>query len=193
MNFLAHLHLAKLADSSLIGNIAADFIRGDPYLIYCETIADGIMLHRRIDKMIDSLPIIKACRHYFSSEHTRVAPITLDIVWDHFLALHWHTLVPTISLRNFIMESQKKIELDHYVMPDQVQTFITTLWQQNWLERYADLQFIAHVLQGMAQRRPKLIKLATSINDVERHYIQLETTFFAFYPEIMTLATQKLL
>ncbi|MEQ2016588.1 ACP phosphodiesterase, partial [Photorhabdus bodei] len=27
MNFLAHLHLATLADSSLLGNLMADFVR----------------------------------------------------------------------------------------------------------------------------------------------------------------------
>jgi acyl carrier protein phosphodiesterase len=30
MNFLAHLHLAHLADSSLPGNLLADFVRGNP-------------------------------------------------------------------------------------------------------------------------------------------------------------------
>jgi acyl carrier protein phosphodiesterase len=30
MNFLAHLHLAHLADSSLSGNLLADFVRGNP-------------------------------------------------------------------------------------------------------------------------------------------------------------------
>ena len=30
MNFLAHLHLAHLADSSLPGNLMADFVRGNP-------------------------------------------------------------------------------------------------------------------------------------------------------------------
>ncbi|STU59390.1 phosphodiesterase [Klebsiella pneumoniae subsp. ozaenae] len=29
MNFLAHLHLAHLADSSLPGNLMADFVRGN--------------------------------------------------------------------------------------------------------------------------------------------------------------------
>ncbi len=30
MNFLAHLHLADLAESSLSGNLLADFVRGNP-------------------------------------------------------------------------------------------------------------------------------------------------------------------
>ncbi|MCV5245975.1 ACP phosphodiesterase, partial [Escherichia coli] len=53
MNFLAHLHLAHLADSSLPGNLMADFVRGNPQGDYPAEIIDGIYMHRRIDVMTD--------------------------------------------------------------------------------------------------------------------------------------------
>ncbi|MGU0043849.1 ACP phosphodiesterase [Escherichia coli] len=34
MNFLAHLHLAHLAESSLSGNLLADFVRGNPEEVF---------------------------------------------------------------------------------------------------------------------------------------------------------------
>lgn len=43
MNFLAHLHLAHLADSSLPGNLMADFVRGNPQGDYPAEIIDGIL------------------------------------------------------------------------------------------------------------------------------------------------------
>ncbi len=55
MNFLAHLHLAHLADSSLPGNLMADFVRGNPQGDYPAEIIDGIYMHRRIDVMTDNL------------------------------------------------------------------------------------------------------------------------------------------
>ena len=51
MNFIAHLHLAHLADSSLPGNLLADFVRGNPQADYPADIVDGIFMHRRIDVM----------------------------------------------------------------------------------------------------------------------------------------------
>ncbi|NQF18717.1 ACP phosphodiesterase, partial [Enterobacter hormaechei] len=42
MNFLAHLHLAHLADSSLSGNLLADFVRGNPAEAYSPEVVDGI-------------------------------------------------------------------------------------------------------------------------------------------------------
>src|SRR5471030_909361 len=102
MNYLAHLHLASLADSSLLGNLMADFVRGDPDGQYSAEIVSGIRMHRRVDTLTDSLPEVKIARGYFRAEFRRVAPITLDVVWDHFLSRHWETLVPSISLEDFI-------------------------------------------------------------------------------------------
>ncbi|EYU17222.1 ACP phosphodiesterase, partial [Photorhabdus aegyptia] len=47
MNFLAHLHLATLADSSLLGNLMADFVRGNPEGQYSADVVAGIRMHRR--------------------------------------------------------------------------------------------------------------------------------------------------
>ena len=49
MNFLAHLHLAHLADSSLSGNLLADFVRGNPADEWPADVVEGIFMHRRID------------------------------------------------------------------------------------------------------------------------------------------------
>lgn len=84
MNFLAHLHLAALADSSLLGNLLADFVRGNPQGEYPPEIVAGIMMHRRVDVMTDTLPLVKEARTYFSADYRRVSPITLDVLWDHF-------------------------------------------------------------------------------------------------------------
>ncbi len=80
MNFLAHLHLAHLADSSLPGNLMADFVRGNPQGDYPAEIIDGIFMHRRIDVMTDNLAEVKEAREWFRPQTRRVAPITLDDV-----------------------------------------------------------------------------------------------------------------
>ncbi|VTM86314.1 acyl carrier protein phosphodiesterase [Raoultella ornithinolytica] len=101
MNFLAHLHLAHLADSSLPGNLLADFVRGNPQADYPADIVDGIFMHRRIDVMTDNLPEVKAARDWFRPQTRRVAPITLDVMWDHFLSHHWARISPDMPLNEF--------------------------------------------------------------------------------------------
>ncbi|MDN6111339.1 MAG: ACP phosphodiesterase, partial [Enterobacterales bacterium] len=191
MNFLAHLHLASLANSSLYGNILADFVRGNPQGNYSEQVIDGIFMHRRVDVMTDRLPQVLEAKRLFREEFRRVAPITLDVVWDHFLALHWQELEPEISLHSFVNRAQIEIVPMLPDSPERFQNLNAYMWQERWLERYAELPFIAKVLQGMAIRRPKLCALAVSFNDIENNYTLLEQTFWQFYPQMIAQAKAK--
>ncbi|TBL76981.1 DUF479 domain-containing protein [Obesumbacterium proteus] len=193
MNFLAHLHLASLANSSLYGNILADFVRGNPQGNYSEKVIDGIFMHRRVDVMTDRLPQVLEAKRLFREEFRRVAPITLDVVWDHFLALHWQELEPEISLHSFVNRAQIEIVPMLPDSPERFQNLNAYMWQERWLERYAELPFIAKVLQGMANRRPKLGALAGSFNDIENNYTFLEQTFWQFYPQMIAQAKAKTL
>ena len=193
MNFLAHLHLASLANSSLYGNILADFVRGNPQGNYSEKVIDGIFMHRRVDVMTDRLPQVLEAKRFFREEFRRVAPITLDVVWDHFLALHWQELEPAISLQAFVNRAQIEIVPMLPDSPERFQNLNAYMWQERWLERYAELPFIAKVLQGMANRRPKLGALAGSFIDIENNYTLLEQTFWQFYPQMIAQAKAKTL
>lgn len=193
MNFLAHLHLASLANSSLYGNILADFVRGNPQGNYSDNVIDGIFMHRRVDVMTDRLPQVLEAKRFFREEFRRVAPITLDVVWDHFLALHWQELEPAISLQAFINRAQIEIVPMLPDSPERFQNLNAYMWQERWLERYAELPFIAKVLQGMANRRPKLGALAGSFIDIENNYALLEQTFWQFYPQMIAQAKAKTL
>ncbi|MBS9426198.1 ACP phosphodiesterase [Photorhabdus caribbeanensis] len=191
MNFLAHLHLATLADSSLLGNLMADFVRGNPEGQYSADVVAGIRMHRRVDVLTDTHPLVIQARHLFSAPYRRVAPITLDIIWDHFLSLYWDKLVPTYSLPAFIHHVRNQIEPHLYYTPEKFQELNEFLWPQNWLIRYADLAFIADVLTGMARRHPKLSALSGSFQDIEQHYADFETLFWQFYPYMMEKAENK--
>ncbi|PWC15204.1 ACP phosphodiesterase [Brenneria roseae subsp. americana] len=191
MNFLAHLHLATLADSSLLGNLMADFVRGNPQDSYAEDIVAGIRLHRRVDVLIDNLPEVRQARQYFSDDYRRVAPITLDVLWDHFLAKHWEQMEPDVSLPCFVKQAQLQITPHLAKTPDRFQNLNHYLWPERWMERYAELPFIADVLHRMSIRRPKLAALSGSFSDIEQHYHRFETLFWQFYPRIMQLAKNR--
>ena len=173
MNFLAHLHLAHLAESSLSGNLLADFVRGNPEESFPPDVVAGIHMHRRIDVLTDNLPEVREAREWFRSETRRVAPITLDVMWDHFLSRHWSQLSPDSPPRC--------INLNNY------------LWSEQWLVRYRDMDFIQNVLNGMASRRPRLDALRDSWYDLDAHYDALETRFWQFYPRMMAQASRKAL
>lgn len=190
MNYLAHLHLAHIAHSSLLGNIMADYVRGNPTGRYSPEIIAGIFMHRTVDRVTDTHPLVKEAKGLFRDEYRRVAPITLDLVWDHFLSLHWSTLEPTLPLVDFVRYCRKTIEPQLCHTPEKFQELNEYLWPQHWLIRYADKNYIGKSLNGMARRRPKLGALSGSFDDFLLQYNQLENIFFQFYPQMMANALQ---
>ncbi|ADU68233.1 ACP phosphodiesterase [Pantoea sp. At-9b] len=193
MNFLAHLHLAQLADSSLLGNLMADFVRGNPHQQWSTPIADGILLHRRLDSLTDNLPEVREARQWFRAETRRVAPITLDVIWDHFLARHWDRFHPAQSLAAFSAAAEREITPQLSGTPAGFVELNAIMWRERWLEHYAEPTRLARVLSGMAQRRPRLAALRDSYQDFVENYAGLEQQFFQLYPRLMELArTQQL-
>ncbi|ELU1437387.1 DUF479 domain-containing protein [Providencia rettgeri] len=190
MNYLAHLHLAHIAHSSLLGNIMADYVRGNPTGRYSPEIVAGIFMHRTVDRVTDTHPLVKEAKGLFRDEYRRVATITLDLVWDHFLSLHWSTLEPTLPLVDFVRYCRKTIEPQLCHTPEKFQELNEYLWPQHWLIRYADKNYIGKSLNGMARRRPKLGALSGSFDDFLLQYNQLENIFFQFYPQMMANALQ---
>lgn len=188
MNYLAHLHLAFRAKSSLLGNMMADYIKGAPSSDYSQAVIEGIRMHRRIDVLTDTHPLVKQARLLFPDEYRRVSPITLDVFWDHFLSLNWSTFEPDIPLIKFVTQTRNIIEPDLWQTPEKFQELNEYLWSQSWLIRYADKAYIAQTLKGMARRRPRLSALAGSYIVLETHYNELSEIFLQFYPQLLERA-----
>lgn len=51
------------------------------------------------------------------SQYRRVALITLDLIWDHFLALYWDQIEANQTLPPFIRLVRQQIELSLYYIP----------------------------------------------------------------------------
>ncbi len=120
-------------------------------------------MHRRIDVLTDNLPEVREAREWFRSETRRVAPITLDVMWDHFLSRHWSQLSPDFPLQEFVCYAREQVMT---ILPDSPPRFINLnnyLWSEQWLVRYRDMDFIQNVLNGMASRRPRLDALRDSL------------------------------
>lgn len=191
MNFLAHLHLARLADSSLLGNLMADFVRGNPHDSWPDAVAAGIMLHRRVDVMTDALSEVRTARSYFRTETYRVSPIALDVIWDHFLSRHWDKIVPEMSLPGFLRQARAEIGPHLAATPERFQNLNRYLWSDRWMEKYAEASYLQNVLAGMASRRPRLVALAECYQDFIDNYQSFEAIFWQFYPQMMAKARQQ--
>ncbi|EKO3376691.1 DUF479 domain-containing protein [Vibrio fluvialis] len=188
MNYLAHLHIADHCQSSLLGNLLGDFVKGDPSAQFSPEIARGIRLHRLVDVYTDSHPVMQQAKAYFSSQTRRFAPIALDMFWDHCLAKEWR-LYHDLSLRAFVNGAQRQVQQAYPAqLPERFTRVSKHMWQGRWLESYADFDNIEFALQRMSQRSARMATLAYCFDSMNKHYQPLRQLFSSLYPDVLEKA-----
>lgn len=187
MNYLAHLHIASYCRSDLLGNLAADFIRGKPDGRFPTDVTAAIYLHRFVDRHTDAMPDVKQCRQLFSRPLYRYSAIALDIYWDHFLARHWQDYCD-LPLARFLKQAEedcrnKAARLTG--LPERFHVISNRMWKEQWIQSYRDADTVPFVLSRMATRSPRMSPLAGCGQVFEQHYDQLELSFHKLYPKVL--------
>ena len=90
------------------------------------------------------------------------------------------------TVREFNQYTKQQIQPFITQYPIDYQNFMQAMWQGEWLENYASIDFIENVLSGMAKRRPKLFLLKENIIDIQQNYSELKALFAILYPKIST-------
>ncbi len=188
MNFLAHLHIAQHNRSNLLGNLLGDFVKGNPHGQYNAEIVQGIRLHRFVDSYTDQHELVKLVKPLFSREQRRYAPITLDMFWDHCLAKHWqqfHDLTLAHFCRQAELQIQSESAREVNSLPPRFTKVSAMIWQQKWLESYAEIDNICYGLERMALRSERMAPLAFTGETLILHYDSFAEIFFQLYPDIL--------
>ena len=97
MNFLAHCLIADRArpaddpvgDGLIAGGVLGDFIKGPVPDRWPLPLQTGIRLHRRIDAYSNGAAGVRTSCNRFPAELRRLAPVFVDIIADHCLAVDW--------------------------------------------------------------------------------------------------------
>lgn len=184
MNFLAHLHIADHNHSSLEGNLLGDFVKGNPEGKYPQPIIDGIRLHRYIDRLTDTHPLVLEQKQKFPQPLKRFCPIALDMFWDHCLAVHWSRFHEK-TLEQFIQYCREHCQTRDYAVPERYLTMTKAMWQGGWLSSYQDIDNILYALERMSLRRVRMAPLATCGASLVEHYDELTHVFLRLYPEVL--------
>lgn len=186
MNYLAHLHIADHCQSSPLGNLLGDFVKGDPQRQFPKPVADGIQLHRFVDSFTDGHYAVLDCKSLFPQGVRRFSGIALDMFWDHCLSKRWgefhHDELPLFCLN----AQQRVIAQSRFPLPERFVQMSSAMWQGQWLESYQHLDNIEFALSRMSQRRPTMNVLVECFPYLEANYHQLNEVFSTFYPEILT-------
>ena len=181
MNFLAHSILG-FDDSGLIaGQFCGDFVRGRDLSQYPEQIARGIRLHRHLDAYTDQHPGLLAARKEMTSVPRRFVGIIVDVLFDHYLAVHWDKY-SDIPLGEHAVNVQRSLTEHEAVLPESLTRFMVALQQHAILENNVHLSSIELTLARLSRRSPKFAALAVSQEQLKPWRDLLEERFEEFYP-----------
>ncbi|QIR15039.1 ACP phosphodiesterase [Shewanella aestuarii] len=182
MNFLAHLHLADISDTHMSANLAGDFAKGN-IEHHPKHLQQGIWLHRQIDTITDSHEIITDLLQQFPKASRRVAPILVDLTFDHYLAYYWdeyhHQTLAEFSQKAYhCMQTTPEL-------PEPLQAIVPKIIQQDWLMSYQTREGLNQAIKGVSQRLSKPELFNSAIKDIDKLYVEIEIAFRTFYPQLM--------
>ncbi|WP_136067734.1 acyl carrier protein phosphodiesterase [Modicisalibacter radicis] len=176
MNFLAHGWLARGGtDEFLHGNLIADGVKGVDLSDWSPAAATGIRHHRRVDAWVDQHQVVREARSRAPDDGRRYAGIALDMVWDHFVARDH--LDPALVARCYRVLASRSA-------PARLATMVPLLIEEDWLSRYADLDFTCSAIANIGRRLRGPNRLAALVPWVEADYAGLERDFHALWPAL---------
>lgn len=183
MNWLAHLHLSDDDVEFRLGNVIADFIKGERRLALAPRIRRGIACHVFIDGYTDAHSVFLGSRQRVAASRRRFASIVIDVFYDHFLSLDWERF-SRVPRRAFI--DGIYADFDRYTqesLPD-ARRFVMRMAEDDWLGDYATLDGIGRTLARVSGRLNRPGLLTPMIDDLTANYDALATDFRTFYPDL---------
>ena len=184
MNFLAHCLLAWPGQGWTAGAVLGDFVKGRLPESLPPELRAGLRLHRRIDARTNRLADMKPSIKRFGAELRRAAPVLLDIVADHCLALTWprYTDVPLTDFTTDVYAALRRF--DAWV-PDKGRPFVSRMIETDILGRYDEpavrdraLRYVlsrlrlTHLEPALAQLLQDL--LPAFVHDFHRYFPKLQ-------------------
>lgn len=185
MNYLAHIHLAKLSDTSMVGNFLGDFVKGSELSHLDEEHQHGIKLHRRIDSFTDHHKSIKNLRESFPKELRRMSGVVIDIHFDHLLCQHWQSF-ETESLDDLLSRFYSKLSNFDSPVKGRFQAVRKGLLEYRWLSDYQALSSCERAYYQIEKRLKGKVVFAGAANEfVQNNKTLFSTHFLLFYPQLI--------
>ncbi|TBR41756.1 DUF479 domain-containing protein [Marinomonas agarivorans] len=187
MNYLAHLHLAKVSGTSYCGNLLGDFASELDRSKLPKEVVLGIKMHQHIDKTIDSHTGSFSFRENQTIGRRRFVGIVLDILLDYWLVNKWQQFNST-PLDAFYDDFLPDLHRYHDLCPPRLQGLITSLDHKRWLADLGQLSGVEKALQSIMRRWRYGHHLQPFYEDLPLLLTMAETTFDQVYPDLMVAA-----
>ena len=168
----------------LVGNFFGDSFKGRPEKHGPLGVVEGIRLHREIDRYTDSHPLVLDTVKLFREQQGRFAPVVVDLVYDHLLAVDFNRWLSK-GLEPFTTSVFKRLDENEEHIPQLAQRFYPHLRKHNWLLHYKKMAGLKLALEGMDRRISAESSMASCIDLVSTHKVELDQIFSVFFQDLI--------
>lgn len=151
MNLLGHIYFSGNDLQLAVANLFGDFTKGKQYLEYPEYIQRGVLLHREIDFFIDNHPKVKELVQLIRPELPRIAPVAIDLFFDHLLAGNWKQFHP-VPLDRFLDQFYEESPQYLTDFPPSFVQFMQALNHRKWISSYREKEGLERMCRGVGSR-----------------------------------------
>ncbi len=187
MNHLAHVFLAPDSPEARVGSILGDFSRGVDLSALPAGVRQGVRHHLAVDSYTDQHPNVLASKQLFSAQRRRFAGVALDILYDHFLLMHWYRFTHTVK-DAFIRQTYTELQRSEHLMPESMARVTRRMVWYDWFGAYEDLDNIGEALDRVAARIRFRNRFHGIIAEIRENHSQLEQNFLSFFPDLQEFA-----
>lgn len=160
-------------------NLFGDFVKGKDLSRYPEKIQEGILLHRKIDNYIDHHPIVRELIHELYILLPKIAPIAVDLYFDHLLAKKWDEF-HSMKLEDFVQQFYASIDPSTTYYTEQFQFVLTKMQEKNWLYNYQFIEGLEKSSNGVSRRISFPNKLSDAVLVYQQYEQKIEETFYEY-------------
>jgi acyl carrier protein phosphodiesterase len=194
MNWLAHVLLSENHIEHQLGNLLTDPLKGKAWEGASERFLRGIMMHKHIDTFTDTHPVVSRSKASLTPRG-HLKGVVLDILYDHFLSLHWDrfcTIPREVFIEDFRFKAMREMEEMHY--PARAREVISRVVGSRQLSSYAHMHGVVDAFRRIDAR---LSDRARTKDNCERyipliaeHREVLEEDFLCFFPELISSVSE---
>ncbi|HVB03623.1 MAG TPA: ACP phosphodiesterase [Chitinophagaceae bacterium] len=184
MNYLAHAYLSFGDPDILLGNMIADFVKGNTLLAYPVQVRKGIRLHRAIDGFTDQHTLSRLAATFFKNNYGRYSAVFVDVVYDHFLACDTK-LFPGDSLREFAQTTYGQLNEKAELFPVLFRRIFPYMKSQDWLYGYRTEEGISKAFGGIIHRAKYISDPRPAAICLKMHYAELQSCYAGFFPQLI--------
>lgn len=179
VNYLGHIYFSANNNELAQANLYGDFVKGSHLAHLPQLLQNGILLHREIDHYVDHHPAVRTLLPHLRPTLPKVAPIAIDLYFDHLLAKNWQHF-HKIPLTEFLNDFYQSIQPLNPLYPIVFNQFLENMARYNWMSHYAQTEGLNKMCHGVSRKLSFNNALSDGLKTFLANKKHIESAFYEY-------------